>query len=220
MRLLLIEDDNLLGESVMKGLRQEGYAVDWVKSAKEARATLFVTEYKAILLDLVLPDAFGLDLLEELRGTGNKTPILVVTARDAISDRVKGLDRGADDYIIKPFDIEELFARLRSLERRLGDRAASVLTFADISLDPASHQVMKDGVSIELPQKEFMILQLLMENSGRFVSKTKIVESIYSWDEEVGSNTVEVYISALRKKFGKDKIKMLRNIGYRLENRS
>jgi len=170
-----------------------------------------------VVLDLVLPDAYGLDLLAWLRSKRNNTPVLITTARDAISDRIRGLDSGADDYLIKPFEIEELYARLRSLVRRLNDRADTVLILGDISLDPASHQVLRDGVQLDLSPKEFMLLKLLMENAGKFLTKSRIIESIYNWDDEIKSNTAEVYISTLRKKIGKERIRMMRNIGYRME---
>lgn len=221
MRLLVVEDDLLLGESLVNGLRREAYAVDWAKSVKDMEAMLAVTEaYSAILLDLNLPDGYGLEVLSRFRSNKIDTPVIIITARDAIEERIKGLDAGADDYIIKPFDIKEIFARLRSLNRRLGKRSESVIAFSDMRLDPASHTVSIGNDSILLKNKEFMLLQLLIENAERFVSKERIKESLYSWDEDIGSNTVEMHISNLRKKIGKNRIKMLRNIGYRLEDLS
>lgn len=218
MRILVVEDDALLGESLVSGLKREAYAVDWAKSAKEAESILAVTEsYSCILLDLNLPDKYGLDLLSDLRARKDQTPVIVVTARDQIDDRIQGLDTGADDYMVKPFDINEVFARLRSITRRANQRTESVIVFEDISLDPATHMMSIADENTLLKNREFMVLQLLMDNAGKFVSKDDIRESIYDWDDEIGSNAVEVHISNLRKKIGKNRIKMLRNIGYRLE---
>jgi len=216
MRILLVEDDILLGESLRNGLTQEGYAVDWMKNGKEASASFNMVDYEAILLDLMLPDANGLDLLTELRKSGKLVPVLIMTARDAIDDRIKGLDFGADDYLVKPFDVDELFARLRSLIRRSKDRAELELVYQDIILNPGTHMVTRHGEPQQLSAKEFMVLRVLLENLGRFISKAKLAEAIYGWDSEVESNTVEVYISSLRKKLGKDLIVMMRNIGYRI----
>ena len=218
MRLLIIEDDLLLGDSLELALQKSGYAVDWAKNASEALAFLASTShYSAVLLDLNLPDLYGIELLAKIRADKNRVPVLVITALDNTETKILGLDSGADDYIVKPFDIEELLARIRSVVRRSRNKPDVLLEFSGICLNPATHTVTLNGTEVQLMSREYMLLKLLMDHEGRFVSKELIMESIYSWRDDVGSNAIEVHISNLRKKVGKERIKMLRNVGYRLE---
>lgn len=214
MRLLLVEDDKQLGKGIHAGLKQAGYAVDWVMDGDAADAAVSHESYDLMVLDLGLPRRSGLDVLDSVRTSGKDLPVLILTARDAIADRVTGLDRGADDYMIKPFDLDELNARIRALLRRKGGRSAPVIRHGDIELDPAAHSVTKDGKSIEVPPREFAILQSLLENAGRVMSRTRLEESLYSWKDEIDSNAVEVHIHHLRKKLGAELIRTIRGVGY------
>ncbi|OGT18990.1 MAG: DNA-binding response regulator [Gammaproteobacteria bacterium RBG_16_57_12] len=214
MRLLLVEDDELLGDGIRVALTQEGYAVDWVKDGAAAQAALGVGNYDIAILDIGLPKISGLDVLKAIRNKKIDTPVMMLTARDTVQDRVAGLDRGADDYMIKPFDVDELSARLRALIRRQGGRASPLITHGNITLDPASHTVTRDGEALELPRREFAILQLLLEHAGKVMSRARLEESLYSWDDSVESNAIEVYIHHLRKKLGTEFIRTIRGIGY------
>ena len=214
MRLLLVEDDPLLGDGLQTGLRQYGYTVDWLRTATSAEAALATEHYEIMVLDLGLPDRSGLTVLTQRRQRGDTLPVLILTARDAIEDRVKGLDSGADDYMLKPFDLDELAARLRALLRRHGGRADNTLRHGTIELDPAAHAVSLAGKKLDLPPREYAVLQLLLENSGRVLSRSRLEESLYSWDGEVESNAIEVYIHHLRKKFGSELIRTVRGVGY------
>lgn len=220
MRVLLAEDDTLLGEGIYTGLKQDGYAVDWVQNGQEAEIALKVEHFDIVILDLGLPKQDGLQVLQKLRSTGNQTPVLILTARDSLDDRIKGLDVGADDYMVKPFDLEELNARLRALLRRSVGRASPRLEFGSLVLDPAAHEVQFEGRPLELPPKEFAVLQTLLENLGKVVSKTRLQETLYSWDQDVASNALEVHIHHLRKKLGSDLIRTIRGVGYIVENHS
>jgi len=214
MRLLLVEDDKQLGKGIHAGLRQAGYAVDWVMDGDAADAAVSAESYDLMVLDLGLPRRSGLDVLDGVRNRGKDLPVLILTARDAVTDRVAGLDRGADDYMIKPFDLDELNARIRALLRRKGGRSAPVIKHGEIQLDPAAHSVTKDGKVIEIPPREFAILQSLLENAGRVMSRTRLEESLYSWKDEIDSNAVEVHIHHLRKKLGTELIRTIRGVGY------
>lgn len=214
MRLLLVEDDKQLGKGIHAGLKQAGYAVDWVMDGDAADAAVSHESYDLMVLDLGLPRRSGLDVLDSVRNSGKDLPVLILTARDAIADRVSGLDRGADDYMIKPFDLDELNARIRALLRRKGGRSAPVIRHGDIQMDPAAHSVTKDGKPIEVPPREFAILQSLLENAGRVMSRTRLEESLYSWKDEIDSNAVEVHIHHLRKKLGAELIRTIRGVGY------
>jgi two-component system response regulator QseB len=220
MRLLLVEDDAMLGESVRRGLRQQGHAVDWVRDGEAADLAAASEPYDVVLLDLGLPRRGGLDVLRSLRRRGDRTPVLILTAQDAVADRVSGLDAGADDYLVKPFDLDELSARLRALHRRSGGRAAPVLENGGLVLDPAAHEVLLEGVPVALSPREFTLLQLLLEHPGRPVSRARLEESLYGWGEEVESNAIEVHIHALRRKLGAESIKTLRGVGYMAPRRS
>ena len=219
MRILLIEDDSRLGKAIYEGLRDE-YACDWFQSAEDGEHAIGSVEYDIIILDINLPGKSGLELLATLRGSENPIPVLLLTARDAPSQRVEGLDAGADDYLIKPFDFEELLARVRALLRRKGKFKTSITRYGDITLDTASQKVTLRAKPIKLSNKEFDILALLIDNEGRCLSKQQIEEKIYEWGSEFESNTVEVHISSIRRKLGKDLIKTMRGIGYIMESKA
>ena len=216
MRLLLVEDDPMIGASVQRGLRQDGHTVDWVRDGVAADLAVAAGVHELILLDLGLPGKSGLEWLAQWRARGVTLPVLILTARDAVADRVRGLDAGADDYLVKPFSLEELAARLRALGRRQGGRAAPRLELGPLSLDPATHEVSKDGQPVELSAREFALLHALMENPGVPLSRTQLEERLYGWDAEVASNAVEVHIHALRRKLGAEWIKNVRGVGYRV----
>jgi two-component system, OmpR family, response regulator QseB len=214
MRLLLVEDDPMVGESIRDGLGQEGYTVDWVRDGKGAETALGAEPYAAVLLDLGLPRMDGLDVLRAARAKRNDVPILVITARDAVADRIKGLDAGADDYLVKPFDLDELAARVRALVRRAEGRAEPIVRHGPITLDPATRAVMLRGRPVELSGREFALLQALLQRPGAVLSRAQLEERLYGWDEEVGSNAVEVHIHNLRRKLGADTIRNVRGVGY------
>ena len=216
MRLLLVEDDPMIGASVQRGLRQDGHTVDWVRDGAAADLAVAAGVHELILLDLGLPGKSGLEWLAQWRARGVTLPVLILTARDAVADRVRGLDAGADDYLVKPFSLEELAARLRALGRRQGGRAAPRLELGPLSLDPATHEVSKDGQPVELSAREFALLHALMENPGVPLSRAQLEERLYGWDAEVASNAVEVHIHALRRKLGAEWIKNVRGVGYRV----
>lgn len=217
MRLLLVEDDELLGDAVKTGLSQFGYIVDWLKDGEVARSALKTELFELIILDIGLPKLSGINLLQSLRLDGNTTPVIILTARESIEDRIKGLDSGADDYIIKPFDLNELNARIRALIRRSQGRADTTLQYRNVILDPAAHSVMVDNQTINVPRREFSLLQKLLENSGQVLSREQLMQSIYGWDEDVDSNALEVHIHNLRKKLNANYIRTIRGIGYMAE---
>ena len=217
MRILIAEDDQVLADGLMRSLRTHGAAVDHVATGTEADTALLTnTEFDLLILDLGLPKLHGLEVLKRLRARGQTLPVLILTARDAVADRVRGLDAGADDYLVKPFSLEELAARLRALGRRQGGRAAPRLELGPLSLDPATHEVSKDGQPVELSAREFALLHALMENPGVPLSRAQLEERLYGWDAEVASNAVEVHIHALRRKLGAEWIKNVRGVGYRV----
>lgn len=217
MRILLVEDDELLGEGTRKGLIQDGYTVDWVKDGAIADQALKTEKFELVILDLGLPKTPGLTVLQNMRERGDTTPVLILTARESIEDRVKGLDSGADDYLTKPFDFYELLARLRALQRRFASRAAPLLVHGDIALDPASHTVTFKEEPVNLSRREFALLHVLLENAGRVLSREHLTQSLYGWGEEVDSNALEVHVHNLRKRFGQDFIRTVRGIGYTIE---
>jgi len=214
MRLLLVEDDPMIGASVQKGLRQDGFAVDWVRDGHAAELAVANEVYDLLLLDLGLPKKDGLDVLETLRERGNATPVLVLTARDAVADRVKGLDSGADDYLVKPFDLDELDARIRALLRRQSGRSEPLIRHGELTLDPSTHQATLRGAELALTAREFALLQILLERPGAILSRAQLEEHLYGWGEEIESNVVEVYVHSLRKKLGTDFIRNVRGVGY------
>ena len=220
MRLLLVEDDPMIGESVQKGLQQDSFAVDWVRDGQAAELALANGVYDLVVLDLGLPRKSGLDVLAGLRAGGNAIPVLVLTARDAVADRVKGLDRGADDYVVKPFDLDELAARVRALLRRRAGRADPVITHGDLVVNPATREASLAGRPLALSAREFALLEALLDRPGAILSRAQLEERIYGWGEEVESNTVEVYVHSLRKKLGAGFIRNVRGVGYMIPRRA
>lgn len=216
MRVLLVEDDKIIGDGVSIGLDGEGYAIDWVEDIESAETALETNDYGMAILDIGLSDGSGLDLLRKIRKEQKDFPIIMLTAYDDVSYKVKGLDGGADDYLIKPFKLDELKARLRAIRRRNTGKATPMISAGGVSLNPASHEVLKDGVNINLGPKEFSILHVLLENVGKVISKKKLEDHLYSWDNEIESNTVEVHIHGLRRKLGKDFIETIKFVGYRV----
>ncbi len=217
MRILLVEDDIQLGESLEAALKLEQYAVDWLRSGDAVRAALSATPYDLLLLDLGLPGVPGMQVLRQLRSDKHLLPVLLLTARNTLADKVDGLDSGADDYLTKPFEMDELFARIRSMLRRQGDRKAKQLEAGGVVVDPVDRTVSFNGTVVDLTAREYSILEILLRNAGRFVSRARLEEGIYSWGEEVGSNTVEVYVSRIRKRFGSEFIETMRGVGYRIQ---
>ena len=217
MRILLVEDDLMIGESVADGLKDEGYAVDWVQDGHATLLALRTTPFALVVLDLGLPGKDGIRVLEELRAERNLTPVLVTTARDTVDDRIKGLDAGADDYLIKPFDLDELFARIRALLRRSAGRAEPTIERGRLTIKPATHEVIFDGNPIILSSKEFALLLALAERPGLVLSRAQLEEKLYNWDTSIGSNAIEVHIHHLRKKLSEGAIKTVRGVGYILE---
>lgn len=216
MRILLAEDDPLLGDGLRAGLRQLGFQVDWVRDGAAAERELRAEPYAAAVLDLGLPLKDGIDVLTSVRRAGVTLPVLVLTARDAVPDRIRGLDVGADDYVVKPVDLNELAARLRALVRRAHGQPQECLTAQDVVLDPAARSVQKAGVPVALPAREFDLLHALMLNAGRVLSREQLEQHLYSWGQEVESNAVEVHIHHLRRKLGAELIQTVRGVGYML----
>lgn len=217
MRLLLVEDDRNLGKATTEGLR-EAYAVDWVQTIEDADEALATTSYSLIVLDINLPDGSGLDLLTRLRKKNDQWPVLLLTARDAVHHRVEGLNAGADDYLVKPFDLDELLARCGALIRRSGGQSNPVISHKGLTYEPSSKRLEKDGNSVNLSGRERAIFDCLIRNIGRTFSKEKIMETIYDWSsEDIESNTIEVHIASLRRKLGRDLIKTIRGVGYMIE---
>ena len=224
MRLLLVEDDRMIGESLRGALRLEGHAVDWVRDAASAHSTLASERFDLVLLDLGLPATAapgaetvasgGLSVLRELRARQDATPVIVLTARDGPGDRVAGLDEGADDYLVKPFDLDELGARIRAVLRRHSGRAAPALSVDGVTLDPATRQVSHDGVPVLLSAREFAVLEALMQRPGALLSRAQLEDRLYGWGEEIESNAVSVYIHQLRRKLGAEFIQNVRGVGY------
>jgi len=214
VRILLAEDDTLLGDGLRAGLRQAGFQVDWVRDGLAAERELRAEPYAAAVLDLGLPGMDGLDVLTSIRRAGITLPVLVLTARDAVPDRIKGLDGGADDYVIKPVDLDELAARLRALVRRAHGQPQERLQVQDVQLDPAGRTVQRNGQPVALSTREFDLLQALMLAAGRVLSREQLEQQLYSWGNEVDSNAVEVHIHHLRKKLGPQLIQTVRGVGY------
>ena len=219
MRLLLVEDDNALGAGVRAGLRQEGYTIDWLTDGASALHALQTEEFDLAILDLGLPRLDGLQVLQQLRSGGSTVPVLVLTARDATEDRILGLDAGADDYLVKPFDLNELKARLRALLRRSAGRPQVLIEHAGVVLDPTSQQVSYQGSPVALTPKEYQLLHELLSQPGKVITRERLVQTLYGWDEEAESNTLEVHIHHLRKKLSSDLIRTVRGIGYLVDGR-
>ena len=216
MRLLLVEDDPMIGESIADGLRGESYVVDWVRSGADVASVMAQQRHDLLLLDLNLPGKNGMDILRSLRATGADLPVLIISARDGTMARVAGLDAGADDYLVKPFDLDELLARIRALLRRRNAHASAMLVHDDLTLDPASREVTFQGEAVKLGRREFTVLHALLEKPGMIVSKRQFEEILYRWDQAVESNTVDVHIYQLRKKFGLHFIQTVRGVGYKI----
>jgi DNA-binding response OmpR family regulator len=214
MRVLIVEDDSMIGESLREALRGHGFAADWVRDGRAADEVLATERFDAVLLDLGLPQRSGLDVLRALRARGDATPVIVVTARDALADKVAGLDTGADDYLVKPFELDELLARLRAVERRRTGRANPVLEVADLRLDPATREVSRGGRPVLLSAREFALLAALMERPGAILSRAQLEDRLYGWGEELESNAISVYMHQLRRKLGDDLLHTVRGLGY------
>jgi DNA-binding response OmpR family regulator len=214
MRILLAEDDTMIGEVVLDTLRAEGYAVDWVKDGAMADTALATADYDLLLLDLGLPRKEGLDVLRGLRARKKRVPVLITTARDAVTQRVAGLDAGADDYLVKPYDLDELLARVRALLRRAAGRAEPVYEWGDVRITPATREVTRAGNPVTLSAREWAVLEPLLARPGRVLSRAQLEEKLYAWRDDVTSNAVEVYVHGIRKKLGAGLIQNLRGLGY------
>ncbi len=220
MRLLLVEDDAMIGTAAQQGLRQEGHAVDWVRDGREAELAVGNGVYDVVLLDLGLPRRDGLAVLRTLRSRGEHVPVVIITARDAVSDRVAGLDAGADDYLVKPFDLDELAARVRAVARRHAGRAEALLRIGELEIDTVGRKVRWRGHDVALSAREYALLEALADRPGAFLTRAQLEERLYGWDEEIASNAVEVHIHALRRKLDPAVIRNVRGMGYSLARES
>ncbi|MDQ2778188.1 MAG: response regulator transcription factor [Pseudomonadota bacterium] len=216
MRLLVVEDDTMIGEAVVDALRAEHHAVDWVRDGAQADTALRTGDYDLLLLDLGLPKIDGLGVLRALRGRRQTLPVLIATAHDAVQQRVEGLDAGADDYLLKPYDTDELLARIRALLRRAAGRAEPVYQHGDVTINPATHEASVKGVAVQLSAREWAVLEPLLARPGLVLSRAQLEEKLYGWGDEIHSNAVEVYVHGLRKKLGADLIRNVRGVGYRV----
>jgi two-component system OmpR family response regulator/two-component system response regulator QseB len=214
MRVLLVEDDRMIGESIRAALRQDGSAVDWVRDGRSAGTALAAEQFDLVLLDLGLPQRDGLEILREMRSRHNQTPVIVLTARDALQDRVAGLDAGADDYLVKPFELEELAARIRAVTRRKAGRGEPAIEIGDVRLDPSMRQVTRAGEPVMLSAREYAVLEALMARPGAILSRAQLEDRLYGWGDAIESNAVSVYIHQLRRKLGNDFIRNVRGVGY------
>jgi two-component system, OmpR family, response regulator len=213
MRVLLVEDDAMIAQGLQTALRQSGFAVDWMRDGRSAAGALQAGVFDVVLLDLGLPQRDGIDVLRELRRRGDATPVIILTARDEIQHRIAGLDAGADDYIVKPFDIDEVTARMRSVLRRAAGRGDPSIKHGELSLDPVARTVERGGVPISVSAHEFAVLEALLQRPGAVLSRAQLEDRLYGWDQ-IGSNAVEVYIHGLRRKLGSEAIRTLRGVGY------
>jgi DNA-binding response OmpR family regulator len=214
MRVLIVEDDEMIAQGLQTALRRGGFAVDWMRDGKNAAAALLASSFDVVLLDLGLPDRDGIEVLRELRGRGDATPVIILTARDEIQHRVAGLDAGADDYIVKPFDLDEMMARMRSVVRRAAGRGDPAIQHGDLRLDPVTRTVERGGIAVGLSAHEYAVLEALLQRPGAVLSRSQLEDRLYGWDDQIGSNAVEVYIHGLRRKLGSDAIHTLRGVGY------
>ena len=214
MRVLLVEDDEMIAQGLQTALRQAAFAVDWMRDGKSAGTALQTSSFDLVLLDLGLPHRDGIDVLRDLRKRGNATPVIILTARDEIQHRIAGLDAGADDYIVKPFDLDEVTARMRSVLRRAAGRGDPGIQHGDLRLDPVTRTVERGGVPVALSGHEYSVLEALLQRPGAVLSRTQLEDRLYGWDEPIGSNAVEVYVHGLRRKLGSDVIRTLRGVGY------
>jgi two-component system response regulator QseB len=216
MRVLVVEDDAMIGRAVVAGLHEQGYAVDWVRDGQEAELALAHAVYDVALLDLGLPRRDGLEVLKGVRRARNDLPVLIITARDSIADRIAGLDSGADDYLVKPFDLDELLARTRAVVRRHGGRAQPETHYGALTLDPVRRRVVFEAREVELSPREFAVLEALMKDPGAVVSRERLEDAVYGWGEEIGSNSIEVHVHHLRRKLAPELIRNVRGVGYRI----
>jgi len=214
VRVLLVEDDAMIAAGLTTALRQAGFAVDWVNDGHGAHAALQTTEFDLVLLDLGLPQRDGIAVLREFRRRGAVTPVIILTARDEIQSRITGLDAGADDYIVKPFDLDEVLARMRSVLRRAAGRGDSHIVHGDLRLDPATRTVERGGVPVAISAHEYSVLEALLQRPGAVLSRAQLEDRLYGWNESIASNAVEVYVHGLRRKLGPDCIRTLRGVGY------
>ena len=214
MRVLLVEDDRMIAQGLQTALRQDGHAVDWMQDGLRGAEALRTTQFDLVLLDLGLPGKDGLDVLRGLRSRGDATPVIILTARDEISDRIAGLDAGADDYIVKPFDLDELTARMRSVSRRAAGRGDPTIEHRGIKLNPVTHTVERDNTPVHVSAHEYAVLEALLQRPGAVLSRAQLEDRLYGWKDSVESNAVEVYIHGLRRKLGADAILTLRGVGY------
>jgi DNA-binding response OmpR family regulator len=214
MRVLLVEDDPMIAQGLQTALRQDGYAVDWMREGNAADEALRTTTFDIVLLDLGLPGRDGLDVLRRLRQRGSATPVIILTARDDVQDRIAGLDAGSDDYIVKPFDLDELAARMRSVLRRAAGRGDPCIEHNGIRLNPVTHVVEKNGSPVHLSAHEYAVLEALLQRPGAVLSRAQLEDRLYGWGAEVESNAVEVYVHGLRRKLGSEAIRTLRGVGY------
>ena len=217
MRVLLVEDDAQLGKAVQTGLQQQGHAVDWVRDGAAGESAALSGEYAAILLDLGLPRQGGMSLLQKLRAAGNQQPVLIITSRDEVPERILGLDAGADDFLVKPFDLLELGARLRAAARRAAGRAQTLISHGTLIVNPAARKVTQDGADVQLTAREFALLLQLLENRGRVQSRAQLQDALYSWSNDIESNAVEVHVHHLRRKLGRDLIRTVHGQGYMID---
>jgi two-component system response regulator QseB len=216
MRLLLVEDDSMIGVAAQQGLRQDGHAVDWIRDGVQAEAAIATTPYDLVLLDIGLPRRDGLTVLRSMRAKERDLPVIVITARDSVSDRVAGLDAGADDYLVKPFDFDELAARIRAVVRRHAGRAQALVRVGDLSIDASTRRVTWKGRDVALSAREFAVLEALADRPGSIMSRARLEDRLYGWGEEIGSNAVEVHIHSLRRKLDTALIRNVRGLGYTL----
>jgi len=214
MRVLVVEDDSMIAQSLCSALRQSGYAVDWVREAGEADTALLGEQFALVLLDLGLPQRDGLEVLRSMRARNDSTPVIVITARDSLTDRVSGLDAGADDYIVKPFELDELLARMRAVVRRHAGRGQSAIAVGSVTLDPSTREVTRNGASLALSAREYAVLEALMLRPGAILSRAQLEDRLYGWGEELESNAISVYIHQLRRKLGEGFIHTVRGVGY------
>jgi two-component system, OmpR family, response regulator QseB len=214
MRVLLVEDDAMIAEGLQGALRQNGMAVDWMRDGIGAAAALRSAAFDVVLLDLGLPKRDGIDVLRELRRRGDATPVIILTARDEIQHRIAGLDAGADDYIVKPFDLDEVTARMRSVMRRAAGRGDSTIRYGELTLDTAGRTVSRNGAVVALSGHEYAVLEALLQRPGAVLSRAQLEDRLYGWDEAIGSNAIEVYVHGLRRKLGSEVIRTLRGVGY------
>jgi DNA-binding response OmpR family regulator len=216
MRLLIIEDDAMIGERLQKSLRKSGHAVDWLRDGALADSALQTQAFDMVLLDLGLPKRSGIEVLQRLRARSNPVPVIILTARDSVQSRIEGLDSGADDYLVKPFALDELEARIRAVERRHQGRASSLLTFGQLTCNPVDKEVHFGGKPVTLSAREYQVLHLLMRRPGAIVARREIEESLYHWSKDIESNTIEVHIHRLRQKLDARIIRTVRGLGYQL----